>query len=322
MDGAVNKSHGKTYFLLVVGFIVLGAGLVMDQPFGLLGIFLILYASIPPVWRKLSEAITSTFFVIALMCCNYVNAQGIVGAEKAHNWQDKQFAPDVQNGATHLRVGSGGLMSGIALNPRMGITRGNPSCDLVYLYYIKTGKKLAPAMREECALNEYKLANLWSYEALTALDNSFNKAKVLADFLPQVDARISALSQAKRFYVRAPASVISVDAASMVGKLGFAITDQNWQIGTENASIMVSARGSSYGRYEPLVEFSPMVARLLEEARISNLIDTNRSEVYFDVTSAIPSDYDKRPHLLLIEKVQFRMFYYTKNNEYRSTANF
>ena len=260
--------------------------------------------------------------IAALLSGGTINAQGVAGSEKAHNWQDKQFAPNVQNGATHLRVGNGGLMSGIALNPRMGITRGNPSCDLVYLYYVKSGKKLAPAMREECALNEYKLANLWSYQALSALDNSFTKAKALEDFLPQVDARMLVLSQAKRFYVRAPVSVISVDAASMVGKLSFDITDQNWQIGTENAPIMVSARGSSFGRYEPLVEFSPAIARLLEEARISNLVDTSRSEVYFDVTSVIPSDYDKRPHLLLIEKVQFRMFYYTKNNEYRSTANF
>lgn len=177
--------------------------------------------------------------------------------------------------------------------------------------------------REECAFNEYKLANLWTYESLVALNNSFIKAKVLETYLPQVDSRMQLLAKAKRFYVRASVEVTSIDPRTMVGDFSFLLTDQNWQVGSEGAPIMVSVKGSAIGRFEPLQALPPALAQRLEESRVANLIDTSRGEVYFDISSVIPADFVTRTHhLLLIENIQYRMYFYTTNNEYRTIANF
>jgi hypothetical protein len=82
MDGAVKKGNGNTYLFLVVGFIVLGAGLVMDQPFGLIGIALILYAGVPPLWRMLfgsSGIVTVEDWLATLPECRHKFGRGYYG---------------------------------------------------------------------------------------------------------------------------------------------------------------------------------------------------------------------------------------------------
>ena len=59
----------------------------------------------------------------------------VTGTAPQYNWQDKEFAPDEMNGAVHLRVGFSGIAPGISLGKKVGLARGNGSCDMVYLYF-------------------------------------------------------------------------------------------------------------------------------------------------------------------------------------------
>ena len=263
------------------------------------------------------------FIAVSTMLSHQVNAQDLTGGQPGQNWADKEFAPDTKNGAVHLRFGRGGRDTRIALSFRTEISRGDPSCDLAYLFYIKGGKRMPQSEREACALNEYKFANLSSYESQTALNNSFAKAKAIETYLPKVDSRIELLSKAKRFYVRTSVEVKSIDPRTMVGDFRISLTDQNSQIGAGGVPIMVSARGSGLGLFEPLQPLPAALAQRLEESRVANLIDIHRGEVYFDITSVVPANFsDRTNHLLLIENIQYRMYFYTTNNEYRTIANF
>lgn len=270
------------------------------------------------------KIVLGVFFIASsTILSHHVNAQDLTGGQPAQNWADKEFTPNIKNGAVHLRLGRGGPDTRIAISFRTEISRGDPSCDLAYLFYIKGGKKMPQGEREACALNEYKFANFSSYESQAALNNSFNKARAIESYLPVVDSRIEFLSQAKRFYIRTSVEVKSVDPKTMVGDFRISLTDQNSQIGAGNVPIMMSARGSGLGLFEPLQPLPASLAQRLEESRVANLIDAHRGEVYFDITSVVPANFsDRTNHLLLIENIQYRMYFYTTNKEYRTIANF
>ena len=72
------------------------------------------------------SALTGFLVALSVMLSHQVSAQGVVGNEKAHNWQDKEFAPDIKNEAIHLRSGRGGINVGNCPESPHGNHKGEP----------------------------------------------------------------------------------------------------------------------------------------------------------------------------------------------------
>ena len=249
----------------------------------------------------------------------FAHAQ-ILGTEKVYNWEDKEFAPDELNGAVHLRLGLAGKAPGLSLTPRTVIARGNPSCDLVYLYWGRSGRKFPQEIKEECALNEYELAHLFTSDTMASLNNAFTRQSALSQYLPEVERRTAALSKARRFYVRTPVRIAKVDPATSVVDLDFELNDNHWMAGL-GQSVMFNSGEGALGSYQPLQRIPTNLGRGLEDARLGSL--TNGAEVYFDVSGVGSADPNTGVgYVINISNVKYKVYYYLKTGELATIATF
>ena len=200
------------------------------------------------------------------------------------NWQRKDEQPDVRDGLVHLRFGLAGTAEGLQMGggpPRKA--HGNANCDIDYLYAAKSGVSLKADTLKECALMEYKLANRWSNDSISALRNAYTEQEAVNKFVPFIEQRIALFRNAKRFYVR-PGGIVIGPANVTQGTFDLDMDILEDIQGSRSGNLIVlQNRNVSRYRFGIRVPADPGLGREIEFARVNGLVDPGASELQFGV---------------------------------------
>ena len=218
--------------------------------------------------------------IVAILFASQGHCQ-VTGTAPQYNWQDKEFAPDESNGALHLRIGFGGIAPGIPATRKPPLARGNSTCDMVYLYFSHSKRQLPKEYQEPCAIAEYELANGFTVEPMSALNNAFERQRVLTRYLPIVSQRMAAIGAAQRFYIKVPVQIMKVDPVQSYVDLTFDLNGNAWLGNLPGGRVVFKDDESAAGTYQPLQRVPQDLAQLLEATRLSR--GEHYGDVYFSV---------------------------------------
>ena len=122
-----------------------------------------------------------------------------MSAIDATYWRQPNFIPEVLDGSAHVRVHG----SGAGVDQFGNLVSGAATCDLLFVFVAKTGKKLDEKTLDECAWLEFDLARKRS-EKLPYFDTGHPEGKAAATkhFRPFVADRIEHYKKFDTFYIR------------------------------------------------------------------------------------------------------------------------
>jgi len=252
--------------------------------------------------------------------CMYSASAQVAGGGSAANWQDQQYAPMDLKGALLLRIGRSGIAEGINVgDPRFPqIARGNPTCDVSYLYSVFSHIPLSQEMLEECALNEYKLVSKWTYASVTALNDSYARKDIIEKFIPVVQARIQQIMNAQFYYVHPyDTEVAAVNPNTNMFGLSLELLDVNWRVSDGPSAIVLSGPDVYSNKFEVIIPADPDLGRNIEYGRLHGLIDRHKTIVMFKVigVTSLKTSYGS-VRGISIDDIKWRIAYFDQNNKY------
>lgn len=214
-------------------------------------------------------------------------------------WNEEDYVPETLNGYQRLRIGSAGF------NGRFAVS-GRDNCDLVLLYYAKSGQQMPQAEMEECSLLEYGINKGVTDESVNLAD-VFAKQETIAKYTKILLNRIEKFKSTELFYSRAVGLRIQPYNLTLNN---FEITANLTGNSTKLFSYNITGRQfqKSNSWYETrLGGFTPEGARSLESARSSYRIQDGGNVFFYKILGV--KQESQRQRLINVEVLEAQFDY-------------
>ncbi|MET3124301.1 hypothetical protein AAKU67_003916 [Oxalobacteraceae bacterium GrIS 2.11] len=219
-------------------------------------------------------------------------------------WNEKNYAPDVYEGALHLRIGSGGARGQYPVV-------GRHNCDIAYLFATKSTFKLSDQELDECAMYEFDIKKGIDGDRRD-LGDGFVRQEVVNEMKGVITNRIELIKQYDKFYFRSAGFKINkFDFKSMQTPI-----EVNWDSLTMKNNASYQFQNTALFGRDPgwatinLPEYEPQ-SRSIEASRARFGIRDSSNRIVFKVigTNFNPTGKTPNPRTITVGLIEMDFSY-------------